>query len=150
MKKLLNLLLLVALLAFSSGCGTLSETGTYGSGQLLTPAGLVPSPAAKTDSEILYDADLAITTGYDLLHTFVIWEFENREALAPFPAIKKAADDVRVHAKQWVGSAVLIRDAFAANPTPENRNALQTSLGVLRTAIGQASLYMAAPHQKSN
>lgn len=107
-----------------TGCGTLDPGGSY-----------------KGD-EILYRADVAITTSYNVLHTFVQFEYENRALLASQPEVKKAADNVRLHAKEWITSAIALREAYAANPTPENRKSLETAISVLRTALNEATKYL--------
>lgn len=99
-----------------------------------------PSPYAG--DQVLFDADQAITTGYDLLHVFVTWEFKNRAQLASIPEIRKAADRVRAHAAEWIDSASALRDAYAASPTPENRSALADGLRVLRQAIAETTTYL--------
>lgn len=109
-----------------AGCGTLDPAGPY-----------------KGD-EVLYKADMTITTAYDALHGFVSWEYQNRAALASKPEIKKAADNVRVNARQWIDSAIALREAYAANPTNENRDALQKTLGIIRAALNEAVKYMNA------
>ena len=72
---------------------------------------------------------------------------ENRATLAKWPEIKKGADLMRSHAKQWFSTANALHDAYAANPTPENRDALATGLNVLSTAMSQATQYMAQAAQ---
>jgi hypothetical protein len=99
-----------------------------------------PSPYAGDSA--LFDADQAITTGYDMLHVFVSWEFKNRAQLASVPEIRKAADHVRAHAEEWIDSASKLRDAYAASPTPENRSALADGLRVLRQAIAETTAYL--------
>lgn len=119
-RKLISLIGIAILLA---GCGTLSPTGPY-----------------KGD-KILYSADLSITTAYDVMHSFVTWEMQNRVALTGIPEIKVTADNIRKNAKQWIRSAISARDAYAGSPTEINRSSLQKALDVLATAVGQASLY---------
>lgn len=118
--------LMMVALFLAPGCGSLSPDGPY------------------AGDEILYTADQTIVTSYDLLHTFVTWEYENRAALASQPEIKRAADHVRANAPQWIASASALREAYAANPTPETRRSLQGAIGVLRAALTEAVRYMAA------
>jgi len=125
MKKLISLLCAVVLMTAFTACGTLA-------------------PGAYNQDEILYRADTAITTGYDVLHTFVKFEYTNRAALASKPQIKKAADKIRAGAPVWIGSAVALREAYASAPTAENRDKLQASLAVLRAALLEATNYLAA------
>jgi hypothetical protein len=99
---------------------------------------------AYQGDKTLYAADRTIVEAYDVLHSFVKFEFQNRAALANNPEIKKAADTVRQNAQTWVTSAINLRDAYAAAPTPENQKALQQALGVLRQAIVEAAKYVQA------
>lgn len=117
--------LLVGLLALGmTGCGTLNKSGVYGG------------------DKTLYAADLTITTSYDVMHTFVSWEYQNRKALAGIPEIKKYADTVRTGAKKWIATAVALRDAYSASPTQTNADSLNRALNVLREAVTQSTGYL--------
>jgi hypothetical protein len=123
----LSTLALALFVAFAApGCRTLSPDGPY------------------AGDEILYSADETIVASYDLLHTFVKWEYENRAALASKPEIKRAADHVRANAQQWIASAIALREAYALSPTAESRRSLKGALAVLRAALTEAVKYMAA------
>lgn len=117
------LLALCALLL--SGCTTLAPEGVY------------------HGDRVLYNAELATTTSYDLLKTFLDWETANRPALVKWPQIHAAATEIRAHWEQWFTTAYALHDAYAADPTSANAAALQRSLNVLRTAMAQAAGYMA-------
>lgn len=120
-------LLSVSLL--STGCGTLDSKGVY------------------AGDKVLYDAELAINTSYDLIHTFVTWEKDNRAALAKWPEIKSAANQMRAHAKEWFSTAHALHDAYAANPTDTNRESFLAAVAILRTALNEAAGYMARAAQ---
>lgn len=120
---LLYFALAVALLF--GACRSLDQTGPY-----------------KGD-QVLYSADLTITTSYQLFDTFVTWEYTNRASLAARPEIRTAADKVRAHAKEWIGSAIVLREAYAANPTTANREKLGASLKLLQAALNEATRYIA-------
>ena len=122
MKLLPKVLIPIALLALAA-CGTLAPGGAY-------------------KDKVLYNADLTITTSYDVLHTFVIWEQNNRPVLHAFPEVTKAADYVRANARQWLSSAIALRETYAANPTSENLAGLNKALNVLRTAMTEATKYL--------
>lgn len=109
----------------TSGCRTLAPGGVY------------------QGDKYLEESELAITTSYDLLHTYVTWEYQNRAALSKWPEIKKSADNIRANSKQWFASAHNLHDAYAANKSEANRTALNTVIGVLRSALTEASKYMA-------
>lgn len=102
---------------------------------------LAPEGVYHGDS-VLYHAELSTRTSYDLLHVFVQWELDNRAALAKWPEITKAADHIRLNAKQWFATANNLHDAYAADPSQDNRDKLQTALAVLQTALLEANGYM--------
>ena len=134
MKLFQNLFLLVCL-GLATGCVHLAPGTPEKPSPYITAAGQAPDT-------LLFDADQSITTGYDLLHVFVTWEFKNRAQLASVPEIRKAADRVRAHAAEWIDSASALRDAYAASPTPDNRSALADGLRVLRQAIAETTTYL--------
>ena len=108
-----------------TGCRILDPAGVYGTDQ------------------VLFNADTTIATSYDLLHSYVKWEFENRAALAGYPEVKQSADHIRANARPWIASALALRDAYAANPTGDNRDRLLQTLAVIRAALTEATKYMA-------
>ena len=116
--------MLAGWLALLTGCGTLDKTGPYGG------------------DTVLYGADLSITTSEQVIHGFVLWEFQNRAALAKWPEITKAADVMRQKAPQWDKTARALRSAYKANPSDANKAALQLVLAEMQTAMTEASGYM--------
>jgi len=114
----------VSLTLLVAGCGTLDKTGVY-----------------RGDA-LLHQAELAITTSYDLIHTYVRWEKENRAALAHWPQMRKSADAMRAGAPQWFKTAHALRDAYQLDPSEPNRAALAQILNVLRAALAEAAGYM--------
>jgi hypothetical protein len=108
------------------GCGTLAPEGPY------------------AGDKTLYAADEAISLSYEVIHSFVLWEFQNREALKSQPEIKQKADQLRQNAPGWFATSMALRDAYADNPTDGTRDALQRTLGVLRAATLEATKYLAA------
>lgn len=122
MKRMtLTLPLALVLLA---GCRSLAPDGVY------------------QGDKFVYNAELGIVTAQDLLHTYVKWEYQNRAALASTPAIKQSADAVRANGKKWIQSAINLTEAYKANPTTENKDALVKALAILRAAMTEASSYM--------
>ena len=113
-------------LTLLSACGTLAPGGAY---QDIT----------------LYRADAVITTAYTTLHQFVTFEYENRAALAAVsPAIKTSADNVRAHARDWIASAIALRDSYAANPMTDTQSKLNAAVAILSTAMTEATKYLNA------
>lgn len=100
------------------------------------------APGVYNKDEVLYRADTAITASYDVFDTFVTFEYINRAALASKPEIKKAADKIRANAKKWTDSAIVLREAYVAAPTPENRDALKASIAVIRAALLESTKYI--------
>jgi hypothetical protein len=128
------ILALVALFAFAPTQGCKSRA--------LDPAGVYQA------DQTLYAADKVISESYEVMHSFVLFEYQNREALRGTPEVTKAADHVRSNAQQWIKSAIALRDVYATTPTPDNRDKLNTAVRILREAIAQASAYMAKGVQK--
>lgn len=130
MKHKINALLvvfaLIGLAGCESGCGTLNKDGVY-----------------KGD-KVLYDADLMLTTSYDVIHQFVTFEEANRAALAGTPAIKAAADSLRDKAPAAFKSAYAARDTYVASKGKEVASAFQTALDVIRSLAVEATKQMAA------
>lgn len=128
----LGLLLLCGLLALGTGCRALAPQGVY-----------------KGD-QILYNAELVIPTAYEVVHSYVSWEKQNRKALTKWPEIRQSADYMRTNYKKYHATANALRDAYAISPTDENRAALEQALSVLRAALIEASQYMAQASQPNN
>lgn len=120
------LLITAAIPVLQTGCGTLNPSGVY------------------AGDKALYDADLTLATSYELLHSFVSFEYDNRAALAGTPEVKQYADKIRAGAQQWFASAIALRDAYKTNPGDATKTALQQSIDVLREATVQATKYLAA------
>lgn len=120
----LSLVLGLLLLPSMTGCADLAPNGAY------------------HGDKALYAADRAIVGADDTIHEFVKWELSNREALAGTPEIRKAADELRKNARVWIGSAEALRDAYEANPTPENKVNLDQAMAVLDAALLEATKYM--------
>ena len=127
-----NLLILPLILLLSLGCRHLDPAGVY-----------------KGD-QFLYQTDEAIVTGYDALHLFVSWEYRNRQLLSGTPQVKAAADRVRKDSKAWFKTAYRLRDAYAANPTPEARSALSDALRVINQALQESLDYLTKYAVKPN
>jgi len=120
-------LLVIGLAAFGpSGCGHLDPAGAY------------------AGDKVLYDYDQTTVTSYDVLHTFVTWEYQNRQLLSDTPEIRSFADSVRKNAPRYFASAVALRDAYQANPSPGAKSALQASLDVIRQLVREATRHLAA------
>jgi hypothetical protein len=107
-----------------SGCRNLEAGGVY------------------DEDQALYNAELSIVTSYEVIDTFVKWEETHRAALKPWPEITKAADHIRVNAKQWFATANAARDAYVGDPSEQNRDNLLKALAVIRVALTEASGYM--------
>jgi hypothetical protein len=89
---------------------------------------------------ILFRADQAITTGYKTLHAFVKWEYANRQAVDR--EVTRAADHIRENASNWIDTAIILRDTYAANPNDANRSRLEQSIAILEAALNEATKYL--------
>lgn len=112
---------------------------------LCVPAGcnrttLAPGGTYAGD-KALYNADKSITTSYRLFQTFLKWETQYRAVLPV--EVSRGADTVRLNAKKWIQTASALRDAYAATPTPQNKDKLQLALNIIDTALAEAAKYMA-------
>ena len=123
MKRLFTLLALCGALFLSACSTTLDKTGPYAGDQ------------------ILYTADQATATAYDVLDTFLLWEQRTDQTVVP-ANVHAAAEKFRREAPAWFQSAIALRTAYVANPTPENRLKLANALGVLQAALAEATHYM--------
>lgn len=124
MKKILNAVLILTLVATFTGCGTLAPDGPY-----------------KSD-KVLYGADQVIVSSQRSLQRYVSWEMQNRAVLPV--EVSRAADSVRENAKQWIQSAINLREAYAANPNKDNENNLVRSLDILQTVLNEIAIHMMA------
>jgi len=124
LRAILFILLPSAFILGGVGCAPLDPAGVYRGDQLL------------------HKSELVTTTSYEVIHTYVTWEKDNRPALAAYPEIKQSADVMRANARQWFATANALHDAYAANPTSDNGAALTTALAVLQTALNEAVKYM--------
>lgn len=102
---------------------------------------LAPGGAYNGD-QVLYNADLTIATSYDVVHSFVLWEYQNRAALSGAPQIKEYANSLRAQYPTWHKAALAARSAYAISKSSANSTALQQALDVLREAIRQANQWL--------
>lgn len=105
---------------FAGGCGTLNKAGPY------------------QGDKVLYDADLAIATSYDVIHSFVLWEHQSRASLTNLPWITIKANEIRQQAPGAFKAAIMLRDTYAATPNSGTRSALVQSVTVLRALMATA------------
>lgn len=120
----LALLIGFPLVSSITGCRQLAADGVYSSDQLL------------------YQAEMATVTSYDILDTFVKWEATHRASLTRWPDISKAATEIRKGSPQWFATAYAMRDAYKNDPSPQNKSNLETALRVIRQAMLEATGYM--------
>lgn len=108
-----------------SSCGTLDPSGPYSS------------------NRILYDADVVIDTSYVIIHEFVAWEYANRPYnMATHPKITKVADKIRMEAPKAFATAIAARDAYETIPSEDTKNALKSSVAVLKALAAEARRYL--------
>ncbi len=132
MKKLKNIgLAFMIMLAFtavtiSTGCASknLDPTGVY------------------QGDRVLYEAENAINTFHATARTFLVWEKDFRSVLPV--KVSRAADFIRLNEQRWLDSAHALHDAYVRTPTVENKDKLQLGINLLRSALNEAAVYMAA------
>lgn len=126
MKQLQQIpILFITLALLATGCRSLDPDGPY------------------QGDEVAYNTELTIVTSKNLIDLFVSWEKDNREPLRQWPQIKQYADFVRANAKDWFATANAAYDTYKANPTAENADKVKTALAVLKTALKEATRYIA-------
>lgn len=126
MKRSINSLAILATLALlATACQT-----------RLDPAGPYHGDA------LLWEVDGVIVNGHDALQAFVTWEEDNRPALAAVPSIKLLADRIVAQGPSWFSTALALRDAYKANPSAENKTALDLGTSLLRASIKEALTYL--------
>lgn len=116
---------MAGLTVYQAGCAKLAPAGSY------------------NGDAFLFQVEQTTVTGYALLHDFVTWEKANQTLLSATPGIHAAADNVRKHAKEWFATLNRLHDAYTANPTAENKAALQKALDVINQAVQEALGYFA-------
>lgn len=124
-QKLLVLLLALPMLLVG-GCRSLDPAGPYGG------------------DKVLYSADLTISTSYDVIHTMVSWEKQNRAALSAIPQVREFADLMRSNYPTYHRAAMSARMVYANSKTKPNQTALALTLDVLREAVRQANQWLAS------
>lgn len=122
--------------------GLLSPVGPTGCSSTLSPTGVYQG------DKILYNADVTITTAYKSFDSFLKWETAFRAVLPV--EVSRAADTIRLNAKKWIDSASALREAYASNPTRENRDKLKATLDLIDTALVQAQKYMTRHTKPTN
>lgn len=109
-----------------AGCGTLDKSGPY------------------AGDKILYVADQTEVTAYNVVHEFVLFEYNNRAALAGHPEIKAAADDIRANAPQWFARYDQARTLYVTVNTPENLARFNAALDQIKAAVTKATSFLFA------
>lgn len=88
----------------------------------------------------LYATDASIDAAFRVLDVFMSFQMQQR---ANLPAdVNAFADKTRRDAPLWAKRIIALRDAYAANPTPDGKANLDTVLALLRAAVVQASAYL--------
>ncbi len=92
------------------------------------------------EDRTLFEADKATTTGARLMRKFVEWEQKYRSTLPP--EVSRASDKVFLNGDKWIDSAVALREAYATNPSKENKLALENSLRLIQSVLDEVARYM--------
>jgi hypothetical protein len=97
-------------------------------------------PSPYKGDQVLYAQDVSIIGTSDSLKDFLSWELRWR-GIVP-KDITAFADKVRSNLATWNGSAIRLRDAYAANPTTENEAGYRAALAELRQALTESAIYL--------
>jgi len=90
---------------------------------------------------VVVQAERSTELAYDVFDAFLLWEKNNREAMAGTPEVKRTADAIRANGVKWLQSARALTKAYKENRTPENKANLETALQVLASAVNEAKRY---------
>lgn len=91
---------------------------------------------------VVVNAERTTQLAVDVFDTFLKWEYDNRQALAATPEVRKAADFIRASGQTWLVSARSMTQAYKQHRTPENKANLDTAIATLRAAIAEARNYL--------
>jgi len=110
---------------------------------LVSCAGIAPG-----HDPVVVNAERTTVLALDAVDTFLLWEFENRAALAAVPEIRERADYLRRHAPEWFATARDVTRAYKQNRTAANKVNLDTVIAILKRAVAEANQYLPANLQK--
>jgi hypothetical protein len=113
---------------------------------VLTSCQTQRAPGPYAGNAALYTTDSAITAAFGVLDAFMVFQSVNRANLPS--EVNAFADRTRRDAPGWSRSILALRDAYAASPTPANKDALDKVIGLVRVAVTQATLYLVPPTTK--
>jgi len=109
---------LLATFLFTSSCRHLDQVGPY------------------QGDQFLYTIDGLIIASHTTVHTFLQWEYNNRDVLfKQNPDINKYADKIRIDYPPLFRILMLARDSYNSNPSINNRDALNRHLSELQQLV---------------
>jgi hypothetical protein len=126
-------IILTSLIFFA---GVLGLVGCTGCATQLAPQGVYQGDT------VLYRAELASVSSYQLVDTFLKWEYDNRALLSTHPEIKQAADFLRVNypsAKTNLDAAI---EKYRVLATPENKALAESWLAKVQEYARTVANYM--------
>ena len=97
---------------------------------------------------VVVNAERTTVLALDAVYTFLLWENQNRAALAAVPEIKASADYLRRNAPTWFATARDLTRAYKSNRTEQNKANLNTVIAILERAVAQANQYLPANLKK--
>lgn len=101
----------------------------------------VSQTSVYAGDDFLFQSERLTVQAHELFLTFYRWEKQYRNILPV--EVSRAADFARLNEKKWIDTANALHDAYAATPTPANKDKYQLALNEIRAALGQATFYMA-------
>ncbi len=89
---------------------------------------------------VLYESENAINTFHKSVVDFLVWEKDFRAVLPV--EVSRAADFLRINEPKLLNTAHALHDAYVRTPTVENKDKLQLTINILRSALSEAAVYM--------
>jgi hypothetical protein len=121
---LLSISLLIGLVSPQFGCRKLDPSGVYHGNQKY------------------FAADQALRVAYTALHSFIQWEYDNRDALRKSnPGAEKLANKIRRNADKWFAAAFRARDRYLVDPSALNGSTLTSSIKVIDSVVAETLVY---------
>lgn len=103
---------------------------------------------AKADA-VVVNAERTAQAAFEIMDAFVLYEYNNREALAKMsPDIHKAADAIRVDGKHAIQELRAATKAYKENRTPQRKATIDTWMALVEQFKRTALKYLTAEQKK--
>lgn len=129
----MNKLILIGIL-FLVGCAKLEKSGPY-SGMPVQSTDLQGSSTTVYLDGVAYNADRVIVDADKLMHSFVKWEYDNRETVSTDAT--RLADYIRANRNTWINAALNARDNYVAIRNLSNQESLTKALADIQNIVAR-------------